>query len=193
MEEGFESDPDYTLGKILKYSKLNPVGEDAYLMPDGVVVFDEDKIIRAQRIFKHNYWRPDGRGSRRVLKKYTSRPAHDATVPGSNNTDTMYATILSLEAMEYPPLVPAPSVTDYDDISAALEKSPKSTKGLMDGPHLIVTSYRGGFVYLDNGACMYRCDTGAVGANGYLGHPVGEEGCIVGLGGKWWRARVTYE
>lgn len=191
MTEGITSDSDYELGKVVKYYKMNPVGEDAYLMPDGKIVFDEDKIIRAQRIFKHNYWRPDGRGSRRVLAKYTSRPAHVANVAGPYTT--MYATILSLEPLAYPPLVPAPSVADHEYISAALEKSPKTDKGLMDGPHLIVTSYRGGFVYLDNGACMYRCETDATGANGYLGPPVGEEGCVVGLRGEWWRARVTYE
>ena len=66
----FVSDPDHELGKVPKYRRLNPIGEDVYLMPDGSIVRDEDKIIRAQRIFKQNYWHPDGRGARRVLSKY---------------------------------------------------------------------------------------------------------------------------
>lgn len=105
----------------------------------------------------------------------------------------MYAKILSLESMAYPPLLPAPSVTDSEFISAALAQTPRTDKDLMDGPHKVVTSYRGGLVYLDNGAVMYRYDSEASGANGHLGAPVGEEGCYVGHRGGWWRARVAYE
>ena len=75
---GFISEPDYDLGKVLKYRRVNPVGEDAYLRPDGTIEFDEDKIVRAQRIFKHNYYKPEGRGSRKVLEKYGSCPPDDS-------------------------------------------------------------------------------------------------------------------
>jgi len=68
----FESQPDWELGKVRKYQKPNPVGEDAYLEPDGTVTLDEDKIVAAQRIFKHNYYKPDGRGARKTLEKYMS-------------------------------------------------------------------------------------------------------------------------
>jgi hypothetical protein len=44
-----------------KRRKLNPLGEDVYLNPDGTVTRDEDKIIAAQRIFIHNYYSPNGR------------------------------------------------------------------------------------------------------------------------------------
>ena len=70
MEDAFLSEADYKMGKILKYLKPNPVGEDVYLDPDGVTIHrDEDKIILAQRIFKHNYYKPDGRGARRVIER----------------------------------------------------------------------------------------------------------------------------
>lgn len=58
------------MGKILKYHKLNPVGEDVHLNPDGTITKDEDKIIAAQRIFKHNYYKPDGKWTANNLPKY---------------------------------------------------------------------------------------------------------------------------
>jgi hypothetical protein len=57
------------MGKILKYRKLNPVGEDVYLNPDGTISKDEDKIIAAQRIFKHNYYKPDGKWCANNIRK----------------------------------------------------------------------------------------------------------------------------
>lgn len=68
----FISEPDHAMGKVLKYQKPNPVGEDMYLLPDGTVVRDEDKIISAQRIFKHNWYRPGGKGAKLALAKYAS-------------------------------------------------------------------------------------------------------------------------
>jgi hypothetical protein len=56
----FISESDSHLGKVLKYQKPNPIGEDVYLNPDGTITRDEDKIIKAQRIFKHNYYKPGG-------------------------------------------------------------------------------------------------------------------------------------
>jgi hypothetical protein len=75
---GFISEPDYDLGKVLKYRRVNPVGEDMYLLPDGTIVSDESKIVKAQRIFKHNYYKPGSRGSRKVLEKYGSCPPDDS-------------------------------------------------------------------------------------------------------------------
>lgn len=66
----YNSDPDWQLGKILKYYKPNPTGEDVYLAADGVTVIrDEDKIIKAQRIFKHHHYKPEGAGARAALKR----------------------------------------------------------------------------------------------------------------------------
>lgn len=70
MSDVFFSDHDYELGKILKRPKPNPIGEDVHLDEDGVTIHrDEDKIKKAQRIFKHNYYKPDGRGASKVLRR----------------------------------------------------------------------------------------------------------------------------
>lgn len=66
----FQCEYDWQLGKILKYYKPNPTGEDVYLAADGVTVTrDEDKIIKAQRIFKHHHYKPEGAGARAALKR----------------------------------------------------------------------------------------------------------------------------
>jgi hypothetical protein len=57
-------------GKIIKMRRLNPVGEDIYLNSDGTLTRDEDKIIVAQRIFLHNYYKPGGKGAAKALEKY---------------------------------------------------------------------------------------------------------------------------
>lgn len=41
-----------------KRIKLNPVGEDAYLLPDGTVVLDEYKIVKVQRMWLHKAYSP---------------------------------------------------------------------------------------------------------------------------------------
>jgi hypothetical protein len=56
----FNTDYDYNLGKVLKYQKPNPIGEDMYLKSDGTIESDEKKIVIVQQIFKHNYYRPGG-------------------------------------------------------------------------------------------------------------------------------------
>jgi len=72
--DAFISEADWRLGKVLKYQKPNPIGEDMYLGVDGVTITrDEDKIIRAQRIFKHNYYKPGGKGAVKVLGAYPKR------------------------------------------------------------------------------------------------------------------------
>lgn len=70
MVDSFQSSPDWQLGKDVKRLKLNPVGEDIYLNPDGSISRDEDKIIRVQQIFKHNYYKPDGKWAAKTLTKY---------------------------------------------------------------------------------------------------------------------------
>jgi hypothetical protein len=58
----FECDRDLDCGKIVKKLRLNSLGENVYLHPDGSVERDEDKIIAVQRIFKENYYKPGGKG-----------------------------------------------------------------------------------------------------------------------------------
>jgi hypothetical protein len=61
---------DVDLGKIAKKPRLNPVGENVYLKPDGTIEKDEDKIIAAQRIFKHELYKPGGKYYKSYIKKY---------------------------------------------------------------------------------------------------------------------------
>lgn len=76
----YHSEPDWELGKVLKYYKPNPIGEDAYLMPDGTVEFDEDKIVQAQRIFKHNYYKADGPWDLKTREKYVSSDSEPSLI-----------------------------------------------------------------------------------------------------------------
>ena len=74
MDDVFVSPPDYELGKIVKYFKPNPTGENMYLADDKVTIIkDEDKIKAVQRIFKHNYYKPGGKGAQKVLGHYSNR------------------------------------------------------------------------------------------------------------------------
>jgi len=66
----FRSDFDSRTCRPMKRQKFNPVGEDIYLRPDGSVVRDEDKIIKIQRIFIDNYYKPDGNGAKKIFSKY---------------------------------------------------------------------------------------------------------------------------
>lgn len=80
----FVCDTDIASGKVVKYQRPNPIGEDIHLNPDGTITRDEDKIIRAQRIFIHNWYRPGGPGSRKVLEKYESCPAEESPISKQN-------------------------------------------------------------------------------------------------------------
>ena len=87
-EDVYKSEQDWELGKVLKYYKPNPIGEDAYLMPDGTVEFDEDKIVEAQRIFKHNYYRAGGPWDLKTREKYVSGVGE-----GDERTDAAQETV----------------------------------------------------------------------------------------------------
>jgi hypothetical protein len=66
----FYSEKDAELGKVVKKRKVNPIGENVFLRPDGSIEREEDKIIAAQRIFKHEYYRPGGPGFLKGLKSF---------------------------------------------------------------------------------------------------------------------------
>ena len=68
----FESEKDYELGKILKKSRPNPVGENVFLRADGSLERDEDKIIAVQRLWKHEYYKPEGRGFLKAIESYNA-------------------------------------------------------------------------------------------------------------------------
>jgi len=70
MEDVCITEADYEVGKVLKYFRPNPTGQDIYLGKDGVTLIkDEDKIRAAQRIFKHNYYKPEGKGAQKIFKQ----------------------------------------------------------------------------------------------------------------------------
>jgi hypothetical protein len=73
----YTTETDVELGKIDKKRRANPIGEDVYLKPDGTVERDEDKIIAAQRIFKHEYYKPDGRAFQKGLKRFEALSLED--------------------------------------------------------------------------------------------------------------------
>jgi hypothetical protein len=66
----YKSDFDSRQYQPMKRQRCNPVAEDIYLLPDGSLVRDEDKIIKIQRIFIENYYNPDGKGAKMILSKY---------------------------------------------------------------------------------------------------------------------------
>jgi len=67
----FEGDKDFTLGKIVKKNRPNPTGENVFLGADGwSITKDEDKIIAVQRIWKHEYYKPEGPAFQKVLKNF---------------------------------------------------------------------------------------------------------------------------
>jgi len=85
MDDACICEPDYRLGKVLKYFRPNPTGEDVFLGEDGVTITrDEDKIRAAQRIFKHNYYKPGGKGARKVLERYPKRTRAENLPPAQD-------------------------------------------------------------------------------------------------------------
>jgi hypothetical protein len=82
MKDVYFSDPEFK--GILRNGKRlrrNPVGEDVYLDADGVTILrDEDKIIKAQRIFLHRYYRFGGPGFFKLKNSLPSGPQRDASI-----------------------------------------------------------------------------------------------------------------
>jgi hypothetical protein len=70
----FEGDKDFTLGKIVKKPRLNPTGQNVFLAADGwSILKDEDKIVAIQRIWKHEYYKPDGKGFLKAFEEFKTR------------------------------------------------------------------------------------------------------------------------
>jgi len=59
--------------ELEKRPRKNPLGEDVYLLPDGSIVRDEDKIIAAQRIWKEAVYAPGGKMYLRVLSDWNTK------------------------------------------------------------------------------------------------------------------------
>ena len=69
----FVGEKDFELGKIEKKRRLNPTGENVFLDADGwSITKDEDKIVAVQRIWKHEYYKPDGKGFLKAIVSYNA-------------------------------------------------------------------------------------------------------------------------
>jgi hypothetical protein len=53
-----------------KRHRVNPLGDDCYLLWNFEVVRDEDKIIRAQQIFKHELYKPNGKWFKAQIEQH---------------------------------------------------------------------------------------------------------------------------
>lgn len=81
--------------------------------------------------------------------------------------------VLSMTPKEPVCLVPAPNVTESEDISRILNRHQVSEiTNLMAGPITILTQYRGWVVYCEGGVTMYRNSPLLPGGNGYAGYPI---------------------
>lgn len=61
--------------ELEKKRKLNPVGENVYLLPDGTVEKDEDAIIAVQRQWKERKYSPGGSLYNKVRDRWYARLA----------------------------------------------------------------------------------------------------------------------
>ena len=69
----FVGEKDFELGKIEKKRRLNSTGENVFLQADGwSITKDEDKIVAVQRIWKHEYYKPGGKGFLKAIGSYNS-------------------------------------------------------------------------------------------------------------------------
>ena len=69
----FEGDKDWALGKVVKKTRTNPPGEDVFLCADGwSITKDEDKIVAIQRLWKHEYYKPGGKGFLKAIDSYNA-------------------------------------------------------------------------------------------------------------------------
>lgn len=61
----------------LKRFKPNPIGENVYLLSDGTIERDEDKIIFLQRLWKERAYMPDtGYMYKKGLKRFLDQHPH---------------------------------------------------------------------------------------------------------------------
>jgi hypothetical protein len=99
----------------------------------------------------------------------------------------MHVTIGPLTPMEFFPLMPTPSVRENEALPVGT-----SDACLHDGPILVIGTYRGHIMHLDNGASVYRDSPKTGGGNGYLYNPIEAESCIVRWRGGTFRAIVDF-
>ena len=63
----------YDEGKEVKRRRVNPEGTNMYLNSDGSVSDELKCIVNCQRIFKHEYYKPDGKGAKKTSLAYAQK------------------------------------------------------------------------------------------------------------------------
>jgi hypothetical protein len=61
---------EYDKGKEIKRRRINPIGTNMYLNSDGSVSDELKCIMKCQRIFKHEYYKPDGTWAKKKSDMY---------------------------------------------------------------------------------------------------------------------------
>lgn len=202
MEDVFVSDPDEEVGKIVKRARPNALGEAIYLRPDGTLDKDEDKIISVQRIFKKNFYKPEGRGALKILERLEKQRLceHEADSAESHtnktNMSVSFITMTKVADDAGSRLEPAPSVTDWEAISEALKavQPIASAEDLRVGAHVIHATYRGGQMWLYPNARFNRFNPVRGGGNGLTATALDgdEEDVELRVNGAIYSARVKY-
>lgn len=107
----------------------------------------------------------------------------------------MHVTIRTLSELPNSPLTSAPSVREVEYISERIANGERTDAGLQDGPIEVLADYRGGQLYLANGAVVQRWQPKTPCGNGLISLPrPGDESedCVIVHKGKWWRALVEF-
>jgi hypothetical protein len=93
-------------------------------------------------------------------------------------------------------LEPAPSVTDWNEISAGLEGAPTIivADALLTGTHTVRGTYRGWTMYLYPNVRFYRDSPRSSGGNGYAGTPImgTKENVTLRMDGMIYAAEVEF-
>ena len=76
----------YDEGKEVKRQRVNPDGHNMYLNSDGTVTDEMKCIVNCQRIFKHEYYKPGGKGAKKVCDAYVKRTSVANTVTKNGGT-----------------------------------------------------------------------------------------------------------
>lgn len=63
----------YDEGKEVKRRRINPEGTNMYLNSDGSVTDELECVIKCQRIFKHEYYKPGGTWEKKMSLVYAQK------------------------------------------------------------------------------------------------------------------------
>ena len=77
----------YDKGKEVKRRRINPDGTNMYLNSDGSVSDELKCIVNCQRIFKHEYYKPGGKGAKKTSLAYAKKTSETAPDNGDTHTD----------------------------------------------------------------------------------------------------------